>query len=531
MLLVFILILSIYNSETSSSPNIVFFLADDLGFNDVSYHNSRVITPMLDRLARSGVILENYYSQPVGIGTRASLLTGRYPIHIGFQNLHSLQPDWELGLPLNFTLLPEKLRGLGYKTHIVGKWHLGHHKKEYLPTARGFDTHFGYYTSALDNFKHTSWDVYPHPSPVWALDLHNSTGNSTQCVSGYNGTYSLELYRYEAVRLIESHDVSKPLFLYLPIQSVHQPNQIPESYAHLYSQMETLDRRVLLETMSMVDGLIWEVYHALQKKGKQFWENTIIIFTSDNGSWPIPSSTGNNSPLRGGKYTLFEGGVRVPTFVYSPLIRNKGREEWSLFHCSDWYPTLLKLAGARESEYYSLDGFDQWSVISEGVKDGTFAKRIEILHNIETDAEGVVTSAIRYGAWKLVTGKWGSCTAYSDPYYCSWIPSPPTAEYIYFSSEEESDNNPEQEAPALPGDVEHQFRISNRYYSPLLLFHLSSDHKERRDLSNLYPNLTNLLLNRLDNYYDSMESPLVIRTSNQWKETAIENQCLVPWCN
>ena len=528
MWLVFILITFVHISEAESSPNIVFFLADDVGFNDVGYHNNRVITPMLDRLARAGVILESYYSQPVGVGTRASILTGRYPIHIGFQNLHSLQPDWELGLPLNFTLLPERLRDLGYRTHIIGKWHLGHHRNEYLPTSRGFDTHFGYYTSALDNFKHTSWDVYPHPAPSWALDLHNSTGNKTECLPVYNGTYSQELYRHQAARIINNHDVTRPLFLYLPIQSGHQPNQIPEAYAHLYSQVETLDRKIFLSMMSMMDGIIWEVYNALRNKGKHFWENTIIIFTSDNGGWPIPSSTGSNSPLRGGKYTLFEGGIRVPAFVYSPLIRNSGRSEWSLFHSSDWFPTLLRLAGAGENEYYSLDGFEQWNVISEGVTNGNFAKRIEILHNIETDSEGVVASAIRYGNWKLITGKWANCTVYSDPYYCSWIPSPPTADYIYFNSAEEFDNTPGE----TPGrDVVYQARISNRDYSPMLLFHLSSDNEERRDLTQSYPNLVNLLLNRLDNYYDSMDSPLVIHTSNKWRETAIKNECLVPWCN
>ena len=528
MWLVLVLILSFHQSETATTPNIVFFLADDVGFNDVSYHNSRVITPMLDSLAREGVILESYYSQPDGVGTRASLLTGRYPIHTGFQNLHSLQPDWELGLPLNFTLLPEKLKRLGYKTHIIGKWHLGHYKEEYLPTSRGFDSHFGYYTSALDNFKHTSWDVYPHPAPSWALDLHNSTGNTTQCVSGYNGTYSLQLYRNEAARIIKNHDVTKPLFLYLPIQSGHQPNQIPEGYSYLYTQMEAIDRRIFLSMMSLMDGMISEVYHALRNKGEQFWENTVIIFTSDNGGWPIPSSTGNNFPLRGGKHTLFEGGIRVPAFVHSPLIRNRGRREWSLFHACDWFPTLLKLAGAQNNEYYSLDGFEQWRVISEGVTtDGAVEKRIEILHNIETDSNGLVASAIRQGNWKLITGQWANCTMYSDLYYCSWVPPPPTADQIYFHIAEEYENNPAQESPS--GDVVHQPRISNRDYSPVLLFHISSDYKERWDLTRRYPNLVNLLLNRLDNFFDSMEYPLVIRRSDMWRETAIQNQCLVPW--
>ena len=512
-----ILIIHIYSSVSEAPPNIVFILTDDLGFNDISFHNHRVISPMLNRLAKSGVILENYYSQPVGVGTRASLLTGRYPIHVGLQNVHSIEPNWELGLPLNFTLLPERLKKLGYKTHIVGKWNLGHHKQEYLPISRGFDSHFGYYTSALDNFQHTSWDVYPRPAPSWALDLHNSTLNTTRCVREYNGTHSMELYRHEAARIIRNHDVTTPLFLYLSLQAVHQPNRIPDSFNFLYPQMETISRKLVLSTVSLMDGVVWDVYHELQSKGSSFWKNTVIVFTSDNGGWPTPGSRGNNFPLRGGKYTLFEGGLRVPAFVHSPLVKKPGRVEWGLFHSADWYSTLLRLAGAVDSE--SLDGHDQWDMISEGV--GT--QRIEILHNIETDSNGVTTSAIRYGSWKLLTGRWANCSQYSDPYYCSWIPSPTYAEFYYFSLSDEG------YLPFLGRDISYKPRVTNREYSPLMLFHIESDPKELWDKSQDYPNIVSLLLNRLDEYYDSMTSPLTVYTSEKWRQVAIENQCLLPW--
>ena len=513
------------NTIAKPPPNIIFILSDDIGYHDISYHSTQVLTPLLDLMAKSGVVLEQYYTQPVGVGARASLLTGRYPIHLGFQNVTSLHPSWKMGLPLEFTLLPDVLKKHGYRTHIVGKWHLGHYKRTYLPTSRGFDSHFGYYTTAIDYFQHTWWDVNNIPPPSWTLDLHNSSGNSTECVPEHNGTYSIELFGAEAVRIIDAHNTEDPLFLYLPFQSVHQPNQVPNAYRRYFSQVETLDRQILLSIMSALDATIYKVYNALLGKGNAFWQNTLIVFTSDNGGWPIPGSTGSNYPLRGGKYTLFEGGIRVPAFVFSPLITNPRRVERNLIHVTDWYPTLLMLAGARDSEYNSLDGFNQWRLLSEGVHGGNTAQRVEILHNIEVSERGVVTSAFRYGSWKILTGKWAKCTIYSDPHYCSWIPPPSIAEYYYSDLKESTFSDD----PFEEDDIDFQSRTSNRTYSPLLLFHINSDPKELWDRSSVYPNIVNLLLNRLDNYFDSMISPVGIHTSEKWKPVAMQQQCIVPW--
>lgn len=143
-----------WTQALASQPHILLLLVDDLGWSDVGYHGSQIKTPNVDRLAREGVILENYYVQQYCTPTRGSLMTGRYPIHTGLQHraILSLTP---FGLPLEFSILPEKLKEVGYKTHLVGKWHLGHYTSVSTPTHRGFDSFFGFYNYGHDHFNHT----------------------------------------------------------------------------------------------------------------------------------------------------------------------------------------------------------------------------------------------------------------------------------------------------------------------------------------------------------------------------------------
>ena len=137
-------------------PNIIFILADDLGYNNVGYHNSRIITPHIDELAKTGVTLEQNYMQPLCTPSRSSLMTGMYPYHIGRQQW-VIYPTTPTGLTLNRTLLPEALKSFGYDTHLVGKWHLGHCNEAYLPMSRGFDTHFGYWEGSEAYWTKVAW--------------------------------------------------------------------------------------------------------------------------------------------------------------------------------------------------------------------------------------------------------------------------------------------------------------------------------------------------------------------------------------
>lgn len=186
-------------------PNIIIFLADDLGWSDVGWHGGDIATPHLDRLAAAGAKLEQFYVLPVCSPTRAALLTGRYPIRHGLQ-LSVVRPWAQYGLPLEERTLPQALREAGYTTAISGKWHLGHFRPEYQPTRRGFDTQYGHYNGQIDYFTHARDGGH---------DWHRNDRESR------DAGYSTTLIGNEAVRVVEQADPRKPFFLYVPFNAPH----------------------------------------------------------------------------------------------------------------------------------------------------------------------------------------------------------------------------------------------------------------------------------------------------------------------
>ncbi|KAI6652562.1 hypothetical protein LOD99_4347 [Oopsacas minuta] len=520
---VFITLTEIVVLTSAIQPNIVFILADDLGYYDVGYHGKSVLTPTINNLTADGVRLEQYYTQPICTATRASLMTGRYPIHLGFQKIGSINIKSALGLPLNFTLLPERLRELGYTTHGIGKWHLGYYNPKYLPTNRGFDSFFGYYGADLHYFTHTSYDLWTQPPPNWCLDLHNNS----KCVPNYNGTYSLDLYIQEAERIIQQHSSNTPMFMYLAMQNIHNPIEVPKEFEHLYYDVRSIDRRKTLGMVTALDYSIAKLVNILKQKDGNFWDNTVLVFASDNGGWPIPDGQGSNYPLRGSKLTYFEGGIRVPAFIHSPLIKNPGRIESSLFHVSDWYPTLVSLAGGSVTKDVNLDGVNQWDVISEGMGENMYPPRSEILHNLQLYDGRYVNGAIRLGKWKLLTGAWANCTIESYPPYCFWTPPPEFNTAISYSFD----------TCESMGTSDYQFSketnpssyIDSRY-GPVTLFDLEQDPYERYDVQESYPNVVELLIERLDSYLqsvvDDVQSPW---EADKWEKAAKAAGCLAPW--
>ena len=500
-------------------PNIVFILADDLGYHDVGYHTPSIYTPNLDRLAYGGVRLEQYYTQSLCTVSRAALMTGRYPANFGYQRVDT-QNQCAVGLPLSLKLLPQVLKDMGYSTHIIGKWHLGFYKSDYLPNNRGFDTFFGYYASSLYHYTHISYNIRPRPGPYWALDLHNNS----KCVSYLRGQYASDVFASEAVRIISQHAYNSSLFLYLPLQLVHTPNEAPDRFRSLYSSTLDRNRQSMLGMVSALDETVGRVVSALEEKGPEFWNNTVIIFASDNGGWTKPGSSGINFPLRGGKFTLFEGGIRVPAFVYSPLIEKPSRIEDSLVDVTDWYPTLVRLAGGDPSRINGLDGVDQFELISRG----TFPPRNEILHNIYTLGKQV-TSAIRVGDWKLLTGLWAKCNIYSNPYFCGWIPppdsthTPPNITSIPRSYSGSSDNGQQI-------DISYSDGIDGSIFHPLALYNIKNDPSEYSDVSERHTDIVVKLLAKLREYWLYM-SPGV-HVAYEWNKMAAAAQrygCLAPW--
>lgn len=360
-------------AEKAPQPNIVYFLVDDLGRADLGFNGCKDIrTPHIDQLAKGGAILDSFYVQPVCSPTRSCLMTGRYVTHTGVYSV--VKPGAEWGLPLEERTLPQALRESGYTTAITGKWHLGEFKADYQPTHRGFDHQYGHFFGALDYFKHIR-----DGKPDWYRD------DKPLAEEGY----ATELIAKEACRLIREKPADKPLFLYVPFNGVHAPHQVPESYLAPYPDLTGV-RRTMAGMVSAVDSAIGQIIAALEEKGLR--GNTLILFSSDNGG-PSPGKVTMNTPLRAGKGTIYEGGIRVCSFAnwpgHIPVTTVK-----EPIHAVDWYPTLLKLAGASSEQKLKPDGLDIWPVLTNGAKSPHEA--ILLMGTVPGKA------AVRMGDWKLL---------------------------------------------------------------------------------------------------------------------------------
>ncbi|XP_020899733.1 arylsulfatase J isoform X1 [Exaiptasia diaphana] len=450
-------------SEKAKRPHIIFVMADDLGWSDIGYHNisSAVKTPNIDRLARAGMKFTNYYVQAVCTPSRGALMTGKYPIHIGMQHfvINSTSP-W--GMPKDVPTLPEKLRQLGYSTNLVGKWHLGFFDWDYVPTARGFDTFLGIFMGEGDFWNHTKYgylDMRRGKEPTWS----------------YTGKHSTDVFTQEAIDIVNRHDQQKPLYLLLSYTAPHTPLQAPQTDIDKYKSVVDMNRRIYLAMIDGVDQGVGKLVDACKRKG--MWNDTLFVFVSDNGGHP-GFGGGYNWPLRGYKSTLWEGGVRVPGFVLGSMIQKSGGEINDLIHVTDWYPTLIKLAGGTTKDD-NIDGVDQWDVLSKG----TPSTRQEILVNIDyaPDLSGEQYSprgftyysgaAIRVGDMKLL-------------HKCpngSWYKLP-------------EDGN---QAP-----TEERFTKERIPYFEFALYNVTADPEERYELSTQYPDIVEKLFKRLK-YYNS----------------------------
>jgi len=359
--------------EPAGPPHILLIIADDLGWKDLGYHGSEIHTPHLDRLARAGARLGQFYVQPVCSPTRSALMTGRYPIRQGLQ-VGVIRPWADYGLPLEERTLAQALEEVGYRTAILGKWHLGCHDRAYLPRQRGFDHQYGHYLGAIDYFTHER---------MGGLDWHRN-GKALR-----EEGYTTSLLARGAIRLIQGHDPSQPLFLYVPFNAVHTPLQAPQEYIDRYTHLKQPKRQKYAAMTTCMDDAIGCIVRALADRGMR--DNTLILFSSDNGG---PARSGaNNGPLRGAKGTLYEGGIRVPAFVVWPGKVKPSSAINAPLHIVDWYPTLLKIAGASLEQPLPLDGRDAWPTITQGKP----SPHTEILHNHEP-----TRAAIRRGNFKLI---------------------------------------------------------------------------------------------------------------------------------
>jgi len=357
-------------------PNIVISLADDLGWNDVGYHGSEIRTPRIDRLAGQGVRFERFCAFPLCSPTRTALMTGRSPIRQGVVYA-TIEPFDPHGVPAEEHFLPESLKAAGYQTAMAGKWHLGHTHRKFLPNSRGFDHSYGHLNGRIDYYTHDR---------EGGLDWHRD------CKTLHEEGYSTDLIAREAARLIRDRDPSRPLFLYVPFNAPHAPLQPPPKFADGYPKIKDERRRTFAAMTEYLDDAIGRVLDTLD--GESMTRDTLVLFFSDNGG---PTGIGaNNGPLRGGKRSTFEGGIRVPALMRWPARLKPGRSD-QLLTVMDLFPTLAAAAGVKPGNRLPFDGRNMWPAMEQG----RLTRREEdIFFGSASDA--AFNYAVFHGGWKLV---------------------------------------------------------------------------------------------------------------------------------
>jgi arylsulfatase B len=368
-LLNLLLLLPLMSCGQTKKPNIVFILADDLGWGDVGFHGGSIKTPNIDQLAEDGVELTRYYTAPICSPTRAGLMTGRYPNRVGIRE--TTIPPWsDFGLDTSEQLLPEMLAEAGYENRaIMGKWHLGHATLQYHPMRRGFTHFYGHLNGAIDYFTHMR---------EGEVDWHNDYEPSK------DQGYSTNLLTAEAVKCIHQYSKeSAPFFLYVAYNAPHGPLQATEEDLKLYgydpnkpkyqSNPDSEDggselghgntaKQTYAAMVTCLDRGIGEILQALKDQGID--ENTLVIFHSDNGA-AGNGAVASSGELRGYKFDEWEGGVRSPAIIKWPAAGLEGGKHIDqVMGYIDIFPTLKEIVGVKSVPKKPFDGISMWPVLS-----------------------------------------------------------------------------------------------------------------------------------------------------------------------
>ncbi|XP_072939417.1 arylsulfatase B-like isoform X2 [Epargyreus clarus] len=518
----------------SNRPNIVLIIADDMGWNDVSFHGSdQIMTPNIDLLAYSGVALERYYTHCVCTPSRSALYTGKFAHALGMQG-YPLTNGEDRALPLTEKILPQYLKDLGYATHLVGKWHVGHSRNEYLPTFRGFDTHFGHRCGYIDYYEYTSEETWPI-GDVAGLDFYRN-----MTVDWESNKYVTDLYSEEAVSIIKNHKEANPLFLTVAHNAPHSGNagaplQAPAEEVRKMRHVESPERRIFAAMVKKLDDSVGDIVKALLEKG--ILENTIIAFVSDNGGMTSGSylNYASNWPLRGLKMSPFEGGIRVNGLIWSKNLSNSGSHSWSGYmHAVDWVPTLLKAVGAEPPP--NIDGVDLW----ESITANTNSKR-DLIFEID-DYSGF--ASIISGDYKLLTGKIeysfgthqgqsisgiiGSGPSYKDTLIKSTVYSVLKEIDIDFKMK---DTKVRDQSKINCSKVSDDLCFPDKENEKICLFNIKEDPCETQDLSATYPHIVKIMKERLQKELQRTIPRTIPYYSDPRAAPALHNFTWTTWIN
>jgi arylsulfatase A-like enzyme len=375
----------------ADKPNFVIILADDMGYGDPGYHGGDSKTPALDRLAAEGVKLEAHYVHPMCSPTRTALLSGRYGSRFGVTAAQN-----EQAMPFGTETVASLLRGAGYETALIGKWHLGS-AMDQIPNKFGFDYSYGCMAGGCTP------DTHEYKRGPFQKTWHRND----QLIE--EPGHVTDLITHEAVQWIEQRG-TKPFFLYVPFTAVHLPIAEPQKWMEANPQITDPAHRVYAADVSHLDDCVNQIVQALEKKGVR--DNTMVVFLSDNGAHQLSSNRaqtypgadhfpdydlgGSNKPLRGYKTQVYEGGIRTPGIVHWPS-RWKPATLQVPLSITDWLPTLCAMAGVTPSASLQLDGKDISPLLAGAVSPEKFEP-----HPIYSASPAYKARMVRKGPWKLV---------------------------------------------------------------------------------------------------------------------------------
>lgn len=377
-----------FSLTVKAPPNIVIIVTDDQGWADVGYHTANgqvpIQTPTMDSFATSGIRMERFYATTVCSVTRATLLTGRNAIRTSVNN--------ERGLSLSEHLMPQTFKTAGYQTHMVGKWHLGGPDKnlsyttvngvntriiqegsEYHPQNRGWDSHYGQFSGAIDYFTHWSAEALMPDKPDWWLNGVQADGASEHQDSQGHGGWSPDLLADRAVSHIQNRDPNKPLLLYVAFNSIHGPVSAPPDLLAKYSSIADANRRTIAAAVDGMDAAMGRVLAALDTAG--LTNNTLVLWFGDNGGDTTKGSL--NLPLRGTKGDSYEGGMREPAGIRWPGVLPAGIVSHQYVWVGDVFPTICAAAGVtlQNANDKPLDGVNLWPALLAANNSSTTATR------------------------------------------------------------------------------------------------------------------------------------------------------------
>jgi arylsulfatase A len=371
--------------EQSDRPNVIVIVTDDQGAGDAGCYGARDLeTPAIDGLAACGIRFTQFYAgAPVCSPSRAALLTGRYPLNAGLIGNASSQPGGE-GLPASQITMAEMFRAAGYATGHFGKWHLGYTPAT-MPNGQGFDESFGHMGGCIDNFSHFFYWQGPNRHDLF------QNGQETHRPGRFFGDLMVE----EASTFIKRHR-TRPFFLYFAMNMPHYPYQGDAKWLDRYKHVP-YPRNLYNAFLSSCDARIGMLLAQIDESGLR--DRTIVVFQSDNGhSLEERAHFGGGSagPYRGSKFSLLEGGIRLPGIIAWPGILPQGEVRDQMVHSCDWMPTLGELCGVKVPR----DDLDGKSLVAV-LRSSTMPSPHETLHWL-TGAGKDPQWAIRQGDWKLI---------------------------------------------------------------------------------------------------------------------------------